>query len=218
MGFGILFFGYLLLFFCRGVDIFPDTLAYIVIFAALYVLASHSAYFKNAKLFAMMLLPVGAVTDVFLFLGVFTDFEVGFVSEVMAILSAMTLLIFHYFLFDGIRALALDLHLPKIADHARRNWWITVLYYALVILASLRLSFLEEAMRYFGIIVPVVGLCWVVLNAVLIYTCYMKICLEGDEDMDYANGIFRLPDFSKSGRKKKEKSDGDGGKTGRHRR
>ncbi len=217
MGFGILFFGYLLLFFCRGAELFPDTLAYILIFIALRTLTRHSEHFKNAKLFAMMLLPVGVVTDVFLFLGKFTPFEAGFVSEVMQILSAMTLLIFHYFLFEGIRALALELHLPKIADHARRNWWITVLYYVLVIFTSLRLCFMEEAMRYFGILVLVIGVCWIVLNAVLIYSCYMKICLEGDEDMDYANGIFRLPDLSKS-RRKKNASDSGNDKSGRRRR
>ena len=189
MGFGILTLGYILLFMCRGADIFPDTLAYALMFYALIKLNSHSEYFKAAKFSMLALLPIGLATDIVQITAAVTAWEPGMVQTVISSANALALLVFHFFLFGAIRKQADELDIKKLSYSARRNWYITVLYYALTLITVIRPPFIEEFLKYFGIFFLILGIVWIVLNVMLIYCCYMRICLEGDEDMPEREGF-----------------------------
>lgn len=188
MGFGLLFAGYLLLFICKGVDIFPDIAAYAFMFAALCKLSPHNKSFSHAKLIMYPLMAVSVLNDTVLIISAAgADFAKNTVftalGSAVSAVNTVILIVFYYYLLNGIRLLAEQVDVPKIASNAKRNWYITVVYSAMAFVLSLGITAVNSLARYFGLPFLVFGLVWIVLNAVLIFKCYMYICLEGDEDM-----------------------------------
>ena len=216
MGFGTLFLGYVLLFICRGVDIFPDIFAYALMFWGLRTISVHSGYFAKSKISIYPLATVGLVNDILQITAAFAHISFGILQQIVSGLNGLCLLVFHYFLLKAVEAISAELELRKMAARARRNLTITFVYCIISLVVTIRPPFMEDAMRYISLPVLLLGLAWIVLNAKLIYSCYMYICLEGDEDMETENPgllarmIFRNKDKkteetkkSRSGKKKK---------------
>lgn len=189
MGFGLLFIGYLFTFRIAtqssGFDFLPDIVGYLIMFAGLSKLALYGKGFRYAKLLLIPLIAAGGVTLVFQSLDlagyslneIFTD-----ISQATDIVTQIFLFAFHVALFVGIRDIARETDLPKVAFRAVRNLSITVFYYLVVLLSRLPvLGALPQ--RYVGLFVFLLGILWILMNLVLIFSCYMRICLEGDEEM-----------------------------------
>lgn len=199
MGFGLLVIGYIMLFsfpIC-GIDVFPDLLGYILMWAGLRKLSPYHKNFCAAKYIAAALIPFGAVTlavqvvSCLNTLGYVGGTAVEWILHVLLpaleLLLAFLIFVYHYYLLFGIRALAQEVELPKIARKVLRNWILTILYYTLTFAAILTgYTSLSETFPYLVYLNPIValfGILWIVLNTVQLYSCYMWICLPGQEDI-----------------------------------
>ena len=98
-------------------------------------------------------------------------------------LVAIMVFAFHMLLLFGIRELATATELPKLSEKAIRNFVVGAFYFALSVFGTLNTPIKEDFTKYFGLPTLLIGLVWYILNIILIYSCYMWICLEGDEDM-----------------------------------
>lgn len=182
MRFGILFIGYVSLFICKGVDIFPDIIAYIIIFIALMRLSEYNINFKKAKLTLYPLMVTTATNDTLQILKYF-KYENIFLNNMLYTINLVIFIIYIYFLFKGIYELADEVGRTKIAASAKRNWYIVLIYTVISIIIKLEIPEIKSLSMYYGLLYFISGLLWIILSASMIFSCYMWICREGDEDM-----------------------------------
>lgn len=204
MGFGLLLFGYLMMLNVpfHGVDVFVDLVGFLFIFAAMKKLEAYNIYFLRCKQTALVMCGVGLLTLIVQVTSIFVVLPTA-ATSIVSLLNAVGMLIFHYFMLRGIRSIARYTELTKWASKAERNWHLTVLYYAAV-LALMIPAVKDYAGAYFSLPVYVLGLVWLGLNIWLIFNCYARICLEGDEDMPYTPSKFEMAfhELLKKNRKK----------------
>ena len=127
----------------------------------------------------------------------------------VSVAMPLALLLFTWRLLCGIAALAKETGLPKLVYRANRNLLFTVLAYAAYIFFSLPFSadwYVSATMHAF---VPVLlcRLVAMVLNAMLIYSCYMWICMPEDLDMQRKKtGIAFLDELNEKMDKREEEA------------
>lgn len=183
MGFGLLFIGY----FASTVAAFafPEIAGFTGYALMILALMSLSEYDKK---FAYTLLPAIPTALIYFFLslemliGYFTPYFTP--SELIgdylyAILNAMKL-VFHVMLCFSIRGIASDTGADKIVFPATRNAFIYTVCYALMVVTP----YISGAGKY---LVPVTTLLYIVsivLNHIMIFSAYMRICDESDVDME----------------------------------
>ncbi|MBR6708246.1 MAG: hypothetical protein IKL84_01050 [Clostridia bacterium] len=188
MGFGLLFIGYLIAFLLSLNPFAAVTrlIGYAVCLAALIRLHRHNRWFAftHAVCYPMLLMAaVGAVSEIASRL---TDDVPSSLAGAAAMLESGLgglILIFHVFLLLGIYTIATDTELDSLAHAARRRLALIAGYAALYLLWLLPIPLGTSYRTTVGILIMVMQLLWTVLDLVLIFRCYMWICLEGDEDM-----------------------------------
>lgn len=199
MGFGLLVIGYIMLFNfpIYGIDVFPDLLGYILMWAALRKLSLYHKFFRVAKYIAAALMPLGTLTLAIQIVsclsrlgylqGGAVDWTLNVLLPALELFLAFIIFVYHYYLLIGIRALAQEVELPKIARKVKRNWILTILYYVLTLIGIMTgYAGLTERFPYLMYLNPLLalfGVLWIVLNTIQIYSCYMWICLPGQEDI-----------------------------------
>lgn len=192
MGFGILFIGYIItfIFSLNPYGYVAELIGYIFMLAALCKLAPYSKNFRYAKYTAFPSIAIFAFLS-FAQIAPKLGFEVqfDFINVVNVIMVALVF-IYHYFLLFGIRDIAKETEIVKIKEKSVRNFIVGVFYYVLTVISYLPFSFRENFIKYFGLSVTLFGFVWFVMNIILIYSCYMWICLEGDEDMECKKSRF----------------------------
>lgn len=191
MGFGLLFVGHVCLFFCKGIDVFPDVLAYALIFWSMWKLSRYAEGFKRAKYTLMPLMALAAINDAFQ-ISAALGYDLAAARNVFGIVTSAGMLVMYWFILDGIKQLATEVGRGELALKSRRNKVLTVIYVLLMAVYHLQLDILTDVYRYLGIIFLLFGLAWTILNGVLFFSCYMWICLEGDEDMPEDGGFMRF--------------------------
>ena len=92
-------------------------------------------------------------------------------------------LVFHALLLWGIRRIALETEVKKIAVNAVRNFVFICIYYVLYGICFLPIPVIQAARSSYVAAAWIVWLVWVILNHVLIFSCYSWICDENDQDM-----------------------------------
>lgn len=189
MGFGILFIGY---FFTlnlnlKGVNIPPDFIGYLLMFWACNKLRDYSTYFKKTS---FMLIPLAAISA-----GLFTSeilalFSIGadlVISDLLVFIKVVSCGVMHFFLLKALMEISHDVGRTKITIKCRRNLYITLavlLCQALFCIPLISFPHKSEIFRH----VSDIGVNFIViLNMIQIFSCYMWICYEGDEDMDVEN-------------------------------
>ena len=191
MGFGLLFVGYACFFnlYFWG---YTDVFAVILQLLALQKLREVSPPFKGAMRAAFPLLAVSFAAFVYSTLhliGVIGDGDVSTtVYSVLAIAGTVCKLIYTFFLLQAVQKIALVTEVQHIFVRAFRNRLFSCLYYGLWLALELcgGLPLTEEVAKVlhgFTVAVLILGLVVIFLNAKLLFSCYMWICLEGDEDM-----------------------------------
>lgn len=201
MGFGLLFFGY---FFTlslpfKGIDVLPDIVGCILMYFALKKLIEYCPDNRNFRYARITLIPY-SVFAVIVFgwqiSGLFVEFSKNAVQWFFTPISALygiVIGVFHIFLLFGIYRLSESVGLIKPAARARRLITLTVVYYIFQLMSySGVLKFIsgltdspDVVLSYINISLYIIGLLWLVLTWALIFTCYMRICLEGDENMPH---------------------------------
>ena len=208
MGFGTLFSGYLTLFFCRGVDIFPDIIAYIIILAGMRKLTVHCDYFRHAMYTVYALLGVGLVNDTMQIVAAVTDISFGILQSIVSLVSGLALLAFTFLLCRAVIRLARELGLGKLVSKATFNIILAAVY---CICTAVSLFYRAPTVVMVGMLL---GFVWMLHGASLIYGCYRYICLEGDEDMETAREDMNR--LTKLIFREKEKPQDDGAKSAGH--
>ncbi len=189
MGFGLLFIGYLfsLDYSLQSVtfDLLPDVIGYLIMFSAMCKLGPYNKGFGYAKLLLLPLIALGGVTVAFEAAGIagYTPGSVILdIVKMCGMLSKFFTFAYTVALTIGIRDIARETDLKNVSFRAIRNMAVSVFYYlAYIALDLLPISGAEAQMV--NMIVYIFGLIVILLNLVLIFSCYMRICLEGDEDM-----------------------------------
>ena len=192
MGFGWLFIGYFVatLMSINIAGTFIRLVGYgIIIFAAgkLKRYNGAFAYFQIATAFIWAVSLLFAVSDVFDFLYkemyIQTEIFPQSLDKAFAIIELCSSLIFNGFMLYAIRAIAIETGVSRIAVNAVRNAIFVVLYFVMNIIAYLPVSFAESYAKLFGLPALLLYFAWIILNLVLIYSCYARICDEDDVDM-----------------------------------
>lgn len=192
MGFGILFLGYVCtyLFSMTPFGIFTDVLGNLVLLYALRQLGQYNRFFR-LSMYAAGALALCASANAAL-----TVFAVdnAVLAVCLNVAKVVCVCFFHVTLLRGVGTIAADTGLLKLQKKAMRNMSLTILYIALSLFLMLPFpdTVAAELNLYVTLPVFILGLLWLVLNAVLLFSCYMWICLEGDEDMEVRESKFSI--------------------------
>ena len=204
MGFGLLFIGYffMLNFPFQGIDLLPDVVGCIIMLVAVrkLLLYCDDRGFRYAEkslypftIFALALLFY-QLAD---FFGFLPD-TLADIYYVFMIVYSIVVGAYHIFLLYGIYTLSKSVSLDKLSARATRMVALTAVYYIAQILnytnvtgAVASLTNSPEVLRsYINLAVYLISIVWMLLTWKLIFSCYVHICLEGDEDMPYHEDIY----------------------------
>ncbi|MBE6718032.1 MAG: hypothetical protein E7574_02085 [Ruminococcaceae bacterium] len=189
MGFGYLFLGYLFLFSFpyKGLDITIDIIGFIIAYLGLRTLSEYGCGFNNLKKYVLLLLPVSTLTLTLQLINYF-GVKVVFLSIWNYIYTAF-LLVYNVMLLVSVYKIATSTEMTSIQAKAQRNLVICLLYYFAILFFETPFPGIQTLENYliekfaFGLIIYLLGYIWMILNASLLFSCYMWICKEGDEDM-----------------------------------
>ena len=185
MGFGLLLAGYIsVLGFLPDMFVYYDYLIYIAVAGGLVMLAGfvrlreYNIYFRIMKYICIVyiLILLGFTpflvikhSDVFM-----QDFM--FISKIIRI---FLLFIFHYFMLWGILSLAKSIDNTKVIKGAKRNIYLTYIYFPASLLGLFNIS---DAYYYIPIFL---GLIYFGMMIIVLFSCYSRITYEGhDEEIE----------------------------------
>lgn len=206
MGFGYLFLGYFFILNLplRGFDILPDIVGCLLMLAAFRRLTKYcpdNRHLKNANLVLMLYALMSALLLVYQAVGLFVEIPESFVGLIytpFSIVYSLVIGAYHLFMLLGIHSLAGQVGLDKLAARSVRMLTLTAVYYLFELLSYCGvLEYIAGltgqpavVLSYVNLALYLLGVLWMLLIWALIFTCYMRICLEGDEDMPYHEDIY----------------------------
>ena len=223
VGFGKLFIGYFLLIFfpLSRIDMLPNLapIGCLVMFMGLRNLIFHCSenkFFKMAKIsliFLSVLSTAALAIDIAALDNAFGDTANALLIPISNSVYATGIVLFTAFLFIGIYKLALEVELPKLAKKSTIMLSVSVVYLLLEItstVCSLLFSQGAVALERFTALTAYIGLfaflfayLTLFLNLSVLFSCYARICLEGDEDMPYrADSIDKIIEWKNRNKKK----------------
>ncbi len=188
MGFGLLFIGYLLtfLFSLNSFGFIFRLLGYALMASSLIRLRDYEPRFKYPFCFSFILI-LTSISDFISEGAAKLDIVLpAFISSISAAVVWVELIAsfaFNLTLLYSIAVLARRLGLNKQSGWSIRNMVPTGIYFILEIIGMGPLSGNTSFIKYFGLLSLIIMLVWIILNLVLIFSCYMYICPAGDEDM-----------------------------------
>jgi len=187
MGFGLLIIGYMSMF-----GVMPELLIYrswgiyiaiaggLIMLAGFCKLEEYNVYFKLMKYINIIYILVLLGFTPFLILKQSDEFMADFLI-VSKIIRICLLFVFHFFMFSGIKILSKEIENVKIEKKAKRNIYITYIFFGAFILELFNIINID-------IVAPVMfllGFVYYALTIILLYSCYMRITYEGhDEAVD----------------------------------
>ncbi len=192
MGFAWMFLGYILLlgtnFDILGVtlDITPDVIGFLLLSHGFSVASQYCDCFKFSKLLAAAGVPLSLL---YLTAELSSSMEIiRFGGNWLSIINygyAVFKLIFSLCLLYSLCLISAQTGVEKLRKKSIRLAIYTVIFFfAEQFLPSLlpRFGITLDASKISGLQM-LLGICCILINATLIFGCYMWICLEGDEDM-----------------------------------
>ena len=198
MGFGILFFGYLISFNTIAYPGFTKIIAYLVMLLAMTRLGQYNRDLKAAYYTLIPGAAIGALyflAEIASMFSLLPEKEMTLLFRLIPLAIAILELLFLFRLLRGLQALAKETEVPMLEVASFRNRLFIVGYHLLYILGQLDYG---EQMAYFlacyNLAILLVGFVVMFLNAKLFYNFYMWICLPGDEDMKRKTSKNRLLD------------------------
>ncbi len=189
MGFGLLFFGYFatMLMSVNQFGAFIKLAGYALILIASCKLNKYHGSFlwlsiSSVLMMAVYVAMVASNVSQFLYEQLIIDVQpLGQAYQnICSYIEAAATFVFHAAMLSAIRAIAVETGVFKNAVSAVRNLVFVCLYYVLYLLAMLPLSI----SKYFSLAAVVVFFVFIILNLVLIYSCYARICDECDVEME----------------------------------
>lgn len=220
MGFGYLLIGYFLAFAfsLANVYFFFDIIGGAVMLIGLSKLAAHGKNFYRAMLLDIAYIFLSLLRTALPLLGIVDGDSVVF--TVLGIAVAVVSLVFRFFILAAIYFIAERVELSQETEKARRNIKYLFLYYVPYMFCVLT-AVLGIDLGLIGNIVffadTLLGFVVLLLDLVLIHSCYCRICIEGQESGErkpsrfkWVNAFYEKTDKMFDGaylRTKKKKSD-----------
>ena len=193
MGFGWLFIGYFvaMLMTFNPVGFAIRLIGYTMILVSALKLRRYQSAFGWVALGSCLMVGVSvglAFADIseYLYQGMILDTKLvsDFIREVLGHVERGALLIFTVLLLLAIRKIALETEVRKISDNAVRNLMFVGFYYVVYVIGNLPFAWVKNLLTELGIISLILYFAWIILNLILIYSCYANICDEGDVEME----------------------------------
>ena len=184
MGFGILFIGYFLLLNLTYYG-FTDVIAAAVMLLGLYKLSPVNKYFKAAAIcsgifLAFSLGELGIATYEMFFRQLNSPLLVSLMSIARCLaIGALTVM-----MLKGIESVAREVEVENLPSKASRLAIATVIIYALWIVLEAPLSSINDyVLAVLSLLTILATIALLIMNLTVIYSCYMKICMPGDEEI-----------------------------------
>ncbi len=190
MGFGLLFIGYLLFFsfpFKETLNLPPDLFGFIITYIGIRSLAEYGCGWENLKRYYSVIFPASILNLTLQLVNIF-----GMLTEIREIWDyayEALIIVYNLLLLIAIYKIAVETEVKSIQAKAKRNIILMVVYYATMLIISLPLPFIQDVYKHlevnfsFTLVLFIFNYLWRFLNLALIFSCYMWICQEGDEDM-----------------------------------
>ena len=184
MGFGNLFIGYFLLLNLTYYS-FTDIIAASVMLLGLYKLSKINKYFSAAVIAATVFLvfslgEFGIATYEMFTRPINSPFLVSF----MSVTRSVTVGLLTVLMLKGIEDVAREVEVDAVPTKASRLVIITAVTYAAWIILEAPLSFMNNyVLGVLSLITILATFALMIVNLTVIYTCYMRICMPGDEDI-----------------------------------
>ncbi len=211
MGFGLMFLGVL---FLEAVVFFPDIAGFILILFGVRAANAHSDHFKKMEKVCFAGIVMSLIK---LFYKLFEEVEIDLFGAVGGVIFGAVYTVFTIFFYLSLLSAICDISGYTGLDNIKRN------AYADMLLVTLFLSASEVMKILIAIESPLVAqssslvagtamllsLLSTVLVAIVVFRCYMYICVEGDEDMTERKNSLKNPfdyyseAFKKDKKKKK---------------
>ena len=162
----------------------------IIIFAAGRLNRYNGAFsYLRIAAYAMMAFSLTfALSEVFDFLYaemfIDTDIFPQSLDKVFAVTELCASCIFNGLMLYAIHSIAIETGVSRIAVNSVRNGIFVALYFVINVIAYLPFGFSEAYAGLFGAPALLLYFVWIVLNLVLIYSCYARICDENDVEME----------------------------------
>ncbi len=195
MGFGILFFGYLINLNTLVYPGFTKILGYLIMLLAMTKLMVYNRPLRSAF---YTLIPTTILGFLYLLLEGAALFSLLPSKEEMLLFRLIPLadyameLAFCFFLFRGLQALAAETEVRVLEVQAFRNRIFTTVYYLLFLAGQFNYGEGSDLfLARYNIVILLVGIVVTFLNLKMIYSFYMWICLP--EDLTMEKGGFSLP-------------------------
>ncbi len=188
MGFGLLFIGYFVatLMTMNAAGAFIRMLGCSIILIASTKLSKYNRSFMYLTLSSAAMIIISAfvaAADVTSFLYeqllINTNPLSGAYANICSYINFAVSFVFNTALLYAIKCIATETQVHKNAVSAIRNWVFICIYYILAILSLLPFEFA----KYLNLPAIIIYLIWIVLNLILIYSCYARICDESDIEM-----------------------------------
>lgn len=190
MGFGLLFIGYLLFFsfpYKEILNLPPDLFGFIISFLGVRTLAEYGCGWENLKKYFLVIFPasiLNIVIQIINLLGALMK-----ICEIWAYIYEALLIVYNILLLIAVYNIAKDTEVKSIQAKAKRNIFLMLVYYAVMFIITLPITQITDIYKYlesnysFTLVMFIYNYLWRFLNLALIFSCYMWICKEGDEDM-----------------------------------
>lgn len=195
MGFGIMFLGCFFLAETTGAEL----LGFILLFFGMRTASKYCDCFRTAEKLCYIGFAVSALklaNQIADMLGV--TLLGAFAENIFASVYTAYMVAFYFMFFMGIAKIAHQTGLPSIRSMAYANMFLSVLFMVASRVCYALVSFAPEDFlgQYKGQVLGtamLLPLIVVILTAILVFRCYMHICLEGDEYMEEKKSIFKSP-------------------------
>ena len=184
MGFGTLFIGYFLLLNLAYYG-FTDLIAAAVMLLGLYRLSRVNKYFfesmvASAIFLAFSIGEFGIATYEMFMKPINSAALISAMSIVRCVIIGMLTLL----MLKGIEAVAKEVDVEDLPTKASRLAIITAVTYTAWIVLEAPMSFINDyVLAVLSLITILATFALLIVNLSVIYTCYMRICMPGDENI-----------------------------------
>lgn len=214
MGFGLISLGWLFIFDIPWkIDFMVDFLGCYLIMMGCRRLKPYSAHFATAyKWFGILVIPSVAITSLEI---AYTFLEKESLARYLLHLEVVHTLVFSvalYYLVLAMIRISTDVGRDKIARKCRRNIGISVV--TILFYTATRLLFNMDFTN--ATLTNIIGISWLIGNVlwyltlvihfVQVFSCYMWICYEGDEDMPIKESALKTNPYARYEKKKADRA------------
>ena len=104
--------------------------------------------------------------------------------DALAYADAALVLVYHVLLLLAIRRIAEDTQAEKIQTNSVRNLFFIGIYYLLYVIGMLPTPIKASYEENMGLPILLLNFAWIILDLILLISCYSQICDENDVDME----------------------------------